>query len=270
MQLRLSLEIVFHSKRLSTYGPPHQSIVHWKIRNSCAHRKHEIHGVGSQVVRSGQRLGNERVEQPNRNAAGKTQANPCCAGLCTSRQPPICHCIEKDCDADQRDSAKKQDRIPFRRNDVVDDGSDHQRQTGSDRKRHSHARYGYRGHEKQVSKVEDDTTKESLQKTARTSGAEVAEKTIRGRWVVISERQTKQQRTRQKSPNVIPVVQFEPPPLIDLLCIRPTAPAEHAEQHKKECSQVTMRDQQLLPRLRTRQKGDVIVQERVTYRHSEP
>jgi hypothetical protein len=57
-------------------------------------------------------------------------------------------------------------------------------------------------------------------------------KAVRRRGTPVSECQSKQQCTRQKASSVIPVEKFKSPPLVDLLCIRPTAPTEHAEQHE--------------------------------------
>src|ERR1700691_4310436 len=135
------------------------------------------------MVRTCQCLGDEWVKEPDSNTAGQTQSKSFRRSLCASREAPIRYCVEHDSDANQRNSPEQEHGMPCRRNDVVDYGSDDQGQAGSYRERYGHPGHRYRGHEQQVSEVEDDTTEESLQQTAGTCSFQIAKKAVRRRAV---------------------------------------------------------------------------------------
>src|ERR1019366_6882670 len=87
--------------------------------------------------------------------------------------------------------------------------------------------------------IENHSANERFDEGANAGAAEVMEEAHRSRRIRSSHRQTEQRGGAQHPPHVVPVKQLEPPGFINFLCVRPTAPAQHAEEHQQERGRVS-------------------------------
>ena len=156
------------------------------------------------------------------------------------RQPTIGHCIGGDRGANQQNPAKEEQRIAGRRDDVIENRTDDQSQTGAQGKRDRHSGDRNGGDQEQISEIENHSASEGFHQGASAGAGEIMEETHRSRRIRPAHGETEQKGARQNPPHVVPVEQLESPRFIDLLRVGPTAPAQHTDQHHHESDRVSV------------------------------
>jgi len=120
MELQLSAEVVCDSDWRPGDGMPHQGIIKNEVGEEDPQRKDGVHRVRAEVSFAFERLGDEGIKQSM--STPQTRLTTCLAAAFGSGhgKTAISHGVKRSGRAYQRYAAKQQQRIPLRRDDVVE------------------------------------------------------------------------------------------------------------------------------------------------------
>ena len=186
------------------------------------------------MTRPGKRFRHQGIKEPGADAPQDAEHDSLARIAAALRDPLVGKRIEHDGNAYQRDAGENEQRIACRRDDVVQHCTQHQGQPGADGKRYRHAGDGDRIHDQDVAHTEDRSPGKRQPYAARAGRLQVEEHAIGRCGMQPAQGKRNDHGAKRETDGVVEVEKLKEPLPGELLSIRPSSPAQHAQGHEKE------------------------------------